>query len=108
MIQAAIARDTFQSLEYFLHLFPPLPPPLLKLGCGLSAFNNLHRFCEFTFYAEQTAEKTQADISFTNPLAVGSGLKGTPSKSRGHLGISGQNPNLTDTGNISKLLKFQF
>ena len=108
MIQAAIARDTFQSLEYFLHLFPPLPPPLLKLGCGLSAFNNLHRFCEFTFYAEQTAEKTQADISFTNPLAVGSGLKGTPSKSRGHLGISGQNPNLPDTGNISKLLKSQF
>ena len=74
LIQPAIARDTFQSLEYFLHLFPPLPPPLLKLGCGLSAFNNLHRFCEFTFNAEQTAEKTQADISFTNPLAVGSGF----------------------------------
>ena len=59
------------------------------------------------FMLNKPLKKTQVD-SFTNPLAVGSGLKGTPSKSRGHLGISGQNPNLTDTGNISKLLKFQF
>ena len=60
------------------------------------------------FMLNKPLKKTQADISFTNPLAVGSGLKGTPSKSRGHLGISGQNPNLPDTGNISKLLKSQF
>ena len=53
----------FNPWNTFYIYSPPLPPPLLKLGCGLSAFNNLHRFCEFTFYAEQTAEKTQADMT---------------------------------------------
>ena len=42
----------------FLHLFP-LPTSPLKLGWRLSAFNNLHKFCALTFYAEQTFAKTQ-------------------------------------------------